>query len=358
MNIASRLSALVLSSTFVLLAGCGSSSPSNSSNTGSGSGGLGQLATGGATSVYVIQNSTTVGAQNFILQFNASSNGTVSPAATLSPPSTMKVDSVATDSSGQIYVGGFVGSQAEILVYASGATGSATPLRTILESASSSVIPAAITVDSAGLIYVAGPGTSSANSIAVFSAAANGLSTPIRLIQGAPQLSSMSDINGIAVDASGNLYVATNVGTITTDTGLIAIFAAGATGNVAPTRTITSSAFFTGIATDASGNIYAAEDTATSTSSTAAIVEFSSGASGAATPSKTISGTATALTFGGGLSRDSAGNIYIMNVANLTTNTPTYNVLGFGPNALGNVAPGANFASSTWTYAGGQIALK
>jgi hypothetical protein len=358
MNIAIRLSALVLSSTFVLLAGCGGSSSPGSASGGSGSGGSGssgQLASGGATSLYVIQ-STSTGTADSILQFSASSTGNVSPTATLSPPTAMTVDAVATDSSGQIYVGGSIASQAEILVYPAGSTGSAPPSRTIIQIASVGIVPTAMTVDSSGLIYVTGPpigGTD--NGIAIFSASANGSSTPVRLIQGS--LAQLSGPTDIAVDASGNVYVTESVQSGNTTTGLITIFPPTANGNVAPTRTISNSAIFAGIALDASGNIFTIEDTITNTSTSAAIAEFSNSASGAATATKTISGTSTGLTLGGGLSRDAVGNLYLVNLTPSGTSS-TFSVLGFGPNAQGNVAPGISLASTALTDADPQIAIK
>jgi hypothetical protein len=359
MNIASRLSALVLSSTLVLIAGCGGSSSPGSSNSGSGSGGSGSstLASGGATSIYVDQITTT-GTADSILQFSTSSTGNVSPAATLSPPTAMYVDAVATDSSGQIYVAGSVGAsysvQEEILVYPAGSTGSATPSRTIIENSATAVLPYALAVDAAGLIYVTGFGPSG-SVIAIYSASANGNSTAVRFIQGT--LTQLVNPSDIAVDASANVYVTNAVGSGNLSTGLITIFAPTANGNVAPTRTISSSAVFQGIAVDSSGNIFTVEDTLTGTSPTTAIAEFSNTASGAATPTKTISGAATALVVGAGLSRDGVGNLYLVNGTPSGT-SGTFNVLGFGPNAQGNVAPGLNFVSTAWTSTDGQIALK
>ena len=167
------------------------------------------------------------------------------------------------------------------------------------------------------------------------------------------------------MDGTGNIYVTTSVSFVNSSTGAILIFASGATGNVAPARVITATPVFTGIAVDSASNIYTAEDTVIfnpimgAFSTTAAtLVEFSAGASGAATPTKSVSGSATGLTFAGGLSRDNAGNVYIVNAFISTTGSATFTVLGFGPNATGNVGPGINFNSSAWTVAGEQIALK
>ncbi|MDP9051847.1 MAG: hypothetical protein M3O31_14175 [Acidobacteriota bacterium] len=114
-----------------------------------GTGSVASLANGGAAVIYVIQNTST-GANNSILQVAANSNGTVSPASTLLPPSGMNVGALATDSSGQIYVAGTVSSQYKIAVYAAGATGSVTPLRTIVENNTRTGIPNSMAVDPSG----------------------------------------------------------------------------------------------------------------------------------------------------------------------------------------------------------------
>jgi sugar lactone lactonase YvrE len=71
------------------------------------------------------------------------------------------------------------------------------------------------------------------------------------------------------------------------------VYAAGAGGNVAPTRTIAGSSTGlstpTGIALDASGNIYV------TTNGNRSVVVFAPSASGNVTPLRTIEGGATGL---------------------------------------------------------------
>jgi hypothetical protein len=310
----------------------------------------GQLASGGATSVYVAQGSTT---SDSILQFSATASGSVSPSATLLAPTSLQVFAVAVDSSGQIYVAGQLSQTGpfEILVYPAGSAGSATPTRTITQTFFGA--PSAMIVSSSGLLYVTGY----SSAIAVYSSTASGSAAPMALIQGsATQLGVEYDI---AVDPSGNIYVTND-----TAAGTISVFAAGANGNVAPIRTITpaSSSTFAGIAFDSSGNLYAVENQTPASGafpSVASIVEFAPGATGAATPTKTI--TASALTDCGGLTRDSVGNLYLVD-ATFSGVSPNVSivtsVLGFGPNASGAVTPGINLTSSAWTLGGGEIAVK
>jgi hypothetical protein len=87
----------------VSLTACSSGSGSSSStSTASGA----SLTSGGASSVYVVQGLIAPGAIWTILQLSATANESVSPISTLTLPTYVnQVSSIATDSSGQIYVG-------------------------------------------------------------------------------------------------------------------------------------------------------------------------------------------------------------------------------------------------------------
>jgi hypothetical protein len=272
----------------------------------------------------------------------------VPPSAILYPPSTITVvTAVATDSSGDIYVGGSTATSGsyEICVYATGAAGAATPTRTITET---SVQPTGMAIDSAGLLYVTGP---TAN-VSVFAATASGAATPVNVIAGA--LTQLTNPNAIAVDAAKNIYV-TNVASSGV-TGTILVFGSGATGNVAPGRVISPGAnlsFFYGVALDASGNVYAtaAQDNGASINSPA-IVEYAGGVGGSATPKKTITSSG-ALTNGYDIAVDGVGNMYVVNGPGATQ----LSVLGYGPSATGGAAPAVDFNSGIWNYGGVPIAV-
>ena len=90
-------------------------------------------------------------------------------------------------------------------------------------------------------------------------------------------------------------------------------------------------------------------------------VTFAPTAAGAATPIYTIGGSSTGLSFAGALARDSAGNLYILNllIGGTTTNTTiSFDILAFGPTAIGNAPPAVNFTSAALNDAGNAIALK
>jgi hypothetical protein len=88
-------------------------------------------------------------------------------------------------------------------------------------------------------MYVANYGTGSANnsSVTVYAAGAKGNATPIATIKGANTL--LDQPLGIALDAAGRIYVANSA--TTSAQYRITVYAAGATGDVAPVVTISGS---------------------------------------------------------------------------------------------------------------------
>jgi sugar lactone lactonase YvrE len=238
---------------------------------------------------------------------------------------------VATDSSGYLYVCSvnlFDDTQGSVLVFAPTASGMVAPLRTITLSGD----PSFIAVDYAGNIYVAtvplkGPLPAM---ILEFAAGANGNATPVRTLTlpfdtttgvGAPE--------GLAVDGSGDIVYASYTGT---GSDMIQVYSPGQSGNAAPARTISGAQSqllqIGGLALDASGNIYAA--TQTQQDLTPNLLEFSGGTNGAATPINSISGKAAMLGQTSGLAVDAAGNIYVSGSTGL---------LRFTPGATGNATP-------------------
>ena len=88
--------------------GCGSSGGGSGGGGTGGGGGLSggtPLVSGGAKDLYVMQLSSS-GDVASILDFAADSGGSLKPRSTLVPPAGFEVESIATDSDGQIYLGG------------------------------------------------------------------------------------------------------------------------------------------------------------------------------------------------------------------------------------------------------------
>jgi len=228
------------------LIGCGGSGNSNtSSTTVSGSG----LASGGATSEYVLLAGT--GTNTFgistVQRYPVGANGTVSPTSTLSLPSGFAPLSMALDTTGNIYVGGYYSnSTAEILTYPAGASGSPTP-SSILNVAS---FPNSLVVSNGNLYCMVGAPTQGA--ISVYPITANGLAAPIRsLYQG--EFYSVQT-SAFVPDKAGDIYFA-GANANYTSTSIWEI-AASVNGPAYANMNQTFSAGVQAMTLDADGNLY------------------------------------------------------------------------------------------------------
>jgi hypothetical protein len=200
-------------------------------------------------------------------------------------PKPSQTNAVAFDSTGHLYVSAFLpeGGHA-VEVFGRGANGCVKPMRTISDAGG-------LAIDSNDLLYVANAETAT---IDIFPAGSSTMQAQIggsNTGLGAPGTDPLPT-NTVAVDASRNVYV------FDAKTATISEFAAGATGNVAPIRTIAGSntgldganGFSFGLAVSKrSGEIFV------SNSGTNAILGFAATASGNVTPIQTIAGSATGL---------------------------------------------------------------
>src|SRR6266516_60461 len=128
------------------------------------------------------------------------------------------------------YVANFTGNS--ITVYAAGAAGNATPAASIAGSNTGLSVPVGIALDATGRLYVI---DNFSNTITIYAPGAAGDATPAATIAG-----SNTGLNrpvGIAVDATGRLY-GTNFGS---GNFSIVIYTAGASGNATPAATIMGS---------------------------------------------------------------------------------------------------------------------
>lgn len=368
-------------SAFIFLVGiaaCGGGGGTGGAGGGTGGGGI---TSGGvsspATSLYIAQTTATVSpssATSDILQFPRSGTGTVTPTATIIGSSGVQLDALAIDQGGRLYAMGGTYSAAcgsaaysgvEIIVYAPGATGKATPARTIagsatgLPSSCTAYLYDAIDVDNAGNIYVpegvavgSGPGGLVYPGILVFAPTANGNVAPLKSIAG-PSTTIEAPNYQIAVDSAGTIYVANFS---PNGPGYVTIFNSSATGDAAPTGTLSGSNTMIyniqGIAVDHSGDIYVASLAQAQApnpplSGTPSILEFSAGSTGNVAPIRIISGSATTMGEIGNLRVDSEGNIYVFGDVSRTI------LLKFSSTATGNVAPSASISLSAYSNVGG-----
>src|ERR1700722_15473023 len=161
-----------------------------------------------------------------------------------------------------------------------------------------------LTVSNSGTLGTSAPPT---GAILVFAPGA--AAVPIRTISGASTL--LTTPQFLTVDAAGDLYVAQGSGDVLE-------FNAGASGNVAPVRTVkgffgknTGVGFVLGMGVDLGGNLYLMNGAAGNAINN--ILVFSPTQSGDVAPIRTIAGSATLLaanTLGG--SFDAAGNLYVV----------------------------------------------
>jgi hypothetical protein len=120
----------------------------------------------------------------------------------------------------------------EILVYKPGAHGDIAPSWTIGGSKTGLKSPAGVAVDDIGNVYV-----TDSQSVFVYASGARGNVAPVQTISG-----SNTELNGpisVAV-AEGNIYVL-NAAFASIQNASITVYAAGASGNVAPIQTIEGS---------------------------------------------------------------------------------------------------------------------
>ncbi len=329
------------------LSGCGGSSGSTNTTSGSTTGNGGSGTTPATVpGLYVFESlaSTTNQPPCLVLQYPKTANGVVTPTTAITGPSGFLCESMAIDSMGNIYLGGYTPSAGVVLVYAPGAT---TPTRTISPTGLGGVT--ALAVDASGNIFTYGGvtvGNIITSGISEFASTANGTVSPIRVISG-DATTILHGVNQMAVDSADNLYIATtNVGSGPPQS--ILIFNSTATGNAAPTSTIggdkTGIYDPRGLTLDKGGDLYVSSQGAGTVTPTGtvpgpvSIFEFSIGATGNVAPVRTITGPATMLE-NSGLAVDSAnGNLYaVAHSAGLPA------ILMFPSTAGGNAAPAAIF---------------
>jgi hypothetical protein len=209
------------------------------------------------------------------------------------------VNDMAVSLTGEIFISDGKG----IAVFDETANGTADPARYILGNSqpgggpATAIAPGLIAVDPSGNLYVQNTADSS---IAVFGPTATGTVVPSRKIAGPQaQLNSDGQIDGVATDTAGDLYVLCNC--VAADNGKpilgIIEFDPAANGNVSPIRSVTTAGMNsnysgTGVAVDSAGTIYISGGKDSNTT----IFEFSATASGNVAPANTVT-----LLYGGSL---------------------------------------------------------
>jgi len=248
---------------------------------------------------------------------------------------------VAFDSNGNLYVA----NAKSIGIFAPGAQGNVAPSGVLQGTRTGLSRPSGIALDAAGDLYVV---NNSTPSVTVYAPGSTGNVAPIRTIGGSN--TQLSYPWGVALDAAGNVYV-TNFSSITE-------YGAGASGNVAPIAVISGQASglasgVEGIALDASANIYAASN---QSDVTAGLLEFSAGSNGDVPPLRHILGYNTRMIVPMGLAVDRDDNAYVLNWG---ADTEYSGMLVFGSEANGDAAPERIVTGKSFTYRNvGGIAIR
>jgi serine/threonine-protein kinase len=287
--------------------------------------------------MYVLDTGTTLDGKlenACVIGYPANSSGAVSPTISITLPAPAAAyKGLTTDSFGNIYVRSNAGPQAmegAVLVFAPGANGMATPVRTLVVPGTDTVLPNTIAVDGTGAIYVA-----TQDSILVFAPGADGNAAPIRTIG----VNTAMGCGELAVDANGNIVC------MFTEFGLIEVFTNAVTGNGTLARTIsiaTSGAAggeIIGLSLDPAGNIYVAATVELNSGLPVSIVGFAGGTGGAGTPINTLSADALPNSVNvRHLGFDADGNLYVYELGTADSNREPI-VLRFTATANGFAAP-------------------
>ncbi len=259
-------------------------------------------------------------------------DGNVKPIWTISGPNSKikRIQNLTLDVNRDVYIA----RTDSILVYARGAHGDVAPVRTIRGSNTGLDFPQDVAVDAHGTTYVANHDVDGRSSITVYAPGTNGNVTPIQTISGSK--TTLNYPAGIAVDGQSNIYV------LDTFQPAILVFTAGATGDVAPVRTIVSRymAIPSGIAVSAQGAIYVGNSAScfyggsgSCYGPVSSVLLFPVGAKGEVDHLKKIAGPKTKLSDFGPLAIAlGPKRIYV-------TDGETRSLYVYGAAAHGNVAP-------------------
>ena len=263
---------------------------------------------------------------NEITGFSLTANGNATPSVVVSGSNTKlnQPDALAIDrSSGKLFVANGAYQDRRILIFPKGANGNVTP-----KVLGGSNVPVqnteGLAVDASGRLYVS---DYTAKAIYVFAAGASGNTAPIRTIAGAA--TGLVQPLGMAFDSHGHLYVAQGHDS----TAPIEEFAANANGNVAPIATIGGShTKLLGIS-----NLVLDKHDRIIVPTAGAIEVFASAAHGNVSPVATIKGNNTTIADVTTVGTDANGSIYGTNAIDISQ--LKFSLIVFDSNANGNVAP-------------------
>ena len=236
-----------------------------------------------------------------------------------------------------------------VLEFPAGTNGNPTPSVSVVGPATGLFSPSAIAVDASGNIYVANfaAGPAGSGSVTSYSPASANNASPFATLMGAH--TSLAGPQGIAVDTRGNIYVA-NL------SNSVAIYSPSSNGDMVPLATPISGldtmlAAPSGIALDAKGQIYVT-NLIGGASAAGSVTVYAPLSAGDAVPTTTIMGPDTGLSGPDAISLDSAGNIYVANLVGGSSNTGSITVYSSG--SSGDAKPMATISGPDTRLLGPQ----
>ncbi|MDB5043826.1 MAG: hypothetical protein JWN27_4552 [Candidatus Eremiobacteraeota bacterium] len=269
---------------------------------------------------------------NYVTAYPATANGDVAPVRVIVGPHTglNRPAGITHDGAGTIYVAN-AGSNT-ITEYPSDADGDVPPLRTIHMPGTLTVLDVAI--DAVGAIYagVSANGPTPVKIVLVYASTASGDATPIRAID----TGAADDVGGIAIDAAGELVVGVNHDIPPPSTRTIDVFAPAANGAALPIRSIagpnTMLGSLSSVAIGPDGTIYMLD---TNGFPMSGVGGFAGNANGNIAPSIVLQGDQTRFRIPVAVAVDADDVLYVANSLSATASE----IDVFGPRATGNVAP-------------------
>jgi sugar lactone lactonase YvrE len=232
-------------------------------------------------------NSITVYAPNQSGTTNATPTGTITGTNTGMNGS----QGIAEDLFGRIYVANNAGKS--ITVYAPNPVGTINeaPIETIKGGSTTLVNPVSVALDANGLIYVADAGGTDISIFPAYTTGGTVTAAPLATISGSN--TKLSNPNGVALDASGRIYVADYGSNAIT---IYAAYTGAAIGNVGPVAAIVGAATGlltpTDVALDPTGRIYVANYNNNGTGTVTVYAAYTGAALGNVAPLASITGLA------------------------------------------------------------------
>lgn len=247
------------------------------------------IAVNGSGDIYVANFGSGGSGSGYVTVYPSGANGNMAPTRTIAGQNTGlgTLWGIALNPvNGDVYVANLTNSGlGTVMIYPSGANGDVEPIGTIGGASTGLDIPAGLTLDANGNIYVPNEGH---DSVTVYAAGTVGNTAPARTINGI-KTKQLDSPDQVALDSSSNIYIANRLGWSVT------VYAARAHGNATPIESIkgktTKLKSSNGIALDGSGNMYVASENGTQNT----VTVYAKGANGDVAPINTIKGSKTGL---------------------------------------------------------------